>query len=353
MKVVSIVSAERSGSTLLDMLLGSIDGFFSAGEMRYLWERGLIQHRRCGCLLEVADCPVWSKVLAASGLSHLDPNDVVRWQNNVARNRHTHRLLNASGACERDPQLARLIETMGVLHEAIGCVTGARVVVDSSKRPADAALARLLPGVQTYVVHVVRDPRGVAYSRARKKAEFDHSRDEMVRRSFASSGANWLWINTVASLLSRDETPVLRVRYEDLVSEPEVWLSRILDFVDEPRAALPLQGRTAMLEPNHTVSGNPDRFSTGETKIQPDNVWQDAIRPTKWLAATGMALPLIRRYGYTIRTGAPRRKVRPRRGRGNPGRESIDDETSHRHLTTGGSLSAEVGVPAHAISVVA
>src|SRR5258708_28770697 len=137
---------------------------------------------------------------------------------------------------------------MTALHEAIGQVTGAGVVVDSSKRAAEAALAMLLPGVQTYVVDVVRDPRGVAYSRGRRKAEFDHERrPELPRQNCASSGANWLWINSVASLLAREKVPVLRVRYEDLVDEPQAWLSRILDFVEEPHAALPLCGHVAML----------------------------------------------------------------------------------------------------------
>jgi len=305
-KCISIVSAQRSGSTLLDMLLGSIDGFFSGGELRYLWERGVIQRRRCGCSLEVSQCPVWSKVLASPGLSHLDPNEVVRWQDSVARSRHTRRLLKAARARRRDPQLARLIETMSSLHEAIGHVAGARVVVDSSKRPADAALATLVPGVQTYVVHLVRDPRGVAYSRDRRKAEFDHDgRREMARQDFASSGANWLWTNGVASLLARYKVPVLRVRYEDLAADPEASLARILDFVDEPHAELPLRGHVAILRPNHTVSGNPDRFSTGETKIDADNEWKDAIGPADWCASTAVSLPLMRRYGYAIRTGAP------------------------------------------------
>jgi hypothetical protein len=132
----------------------------------------------------------------------------------------------------------------------------------------------------------------------------------MVRRSFARSGANWLWINTVASLLARDEAPVLRVRYEDLVSEPEPWLSRILDFIDESHAVLPLRGNVALLEPNHTVSGNPDRFSTGEIKIDADAAWRDAIGTASWCTVTGLSLPLLHRYGYAIRTGAPSRTIR-------------------------------------------
>ena len=39
----------RCGSTLLDMLLGQIDGFVSAGEVRELWLRGCVEDRPCGC----------------------------------------------------------------------------------------------------------------------------------------------------------------------------------------------------------------------------------------------------------------------------------------------------------------
>lgn len=48
-RVLSIVGYTRSGSTLLDSILGELDGVFSAGELHYLWERGLLEHRTCGC----------------------------------------------------------------------------------------------------------------------------------------------------------------------------------------------------------------------------------------------------------------------------------------------------------------
>ena len=44
--VLYVAGAGRSGSTLLDNLLGQIPGFFSAGELRYVWERGLIDGRQ-------------------------------------------------------------------------------------------------------------------------------------------------------------------------------------------------------------------------------------------------------------------------------------------------------------------
>jgi len=48
-RVLYILGWGRSGSTVLGNILGEIDGFFSAGELHYLWERSLVEGRACGC----------------------------------------------------------------------------------------------------------------------------------------------------------------------------------------------------------------------------------------------------------------------------------------------------------------
>ncbi len=62
-QVLYVGSWGRSGSTLLDLMLGQIPGFFSVGELRYLWERGLSERQLCGCGAPVPECPFWAAVL--------------------------------------------------------------------------------------------------------------------------------------------------------------------------------------------------------------------------------------------------------------------------------------------------
>ncbi|GFJ89664.1 hypothetical protein [Phytohabitans rumicis] len=50
------------------------------------------------------------------------------------------------------------------IYEAAARVSGASVVIDSSKHSALAHCLRWVPGLDLRVVHVVRDARGVAYS---------------------------------------------------------------------------------------------------------------------------------------------------------------------------------------------
>src|SRR3954453_12253516 len=63
LRVVLVAGSGRSGSTLLTQLLGSLPDTFAVGELRYLWERGVVEHRLCGCGASLPDCPLWQQIL--------------------------------------------------------------------------------------------------------------------------------------------------------------------------------------------------------------------------------------------------------------------------------------------------
>ena len=69
----------RSGSTLLDRMLGRLDDVWSVGELVHLWERGLKENNRCGCGRCFADCPFWRRVgeVAFGGWDTLDADEVL------------------------------------------------------------------------------------------------------------------------------------------------------------------------------------------------------------------------------------------------------------------------------------
>lgn len=78
MKVLYIGGTGRSGSTILDQILGQLDGFFAVGELSQIWERGLVSRRKCGCGMPVPECPVWSPILARAfgGPWTIDPSRI-------------------------------------------------------------------------------------------------------------------------------------------------------------------------------------------------------------------------------------------------------------------------------------
>ena len=62
-KIILIAGHSRSGSTLLDRLLGEMDGFVTVGELRCLWIRGLIDDQLCGCGVAFQSCDHWQDIV--------------------------------------------------------------------------------------------------------------------------------------------------------------------------------------------------------------------------------------------------------------------------------------------------
>jgi hypothetical protein len=219
--------------------------------------------------------------------------------------RHTWRLLRMTpGHSTRDAALEAYVGVSARLLHALAGVTGARVIVDSSKRPPDGALLRLLPGIVPYYVHLVRDPRAVAYSWSRRKQQLDKGRPaEMKPHGPAASTLSWIGWNVAAEALRRrhPREKSLVLRYEDFVARPRPSLEAIAALVGERPEPLPIEGeRDALLAPNHTVSGNPSRFSIGRIQLREDREWMTRQPVRDRLLVTGLAAPMLRRYGYEL-----------------------------------------------------
>lgn len=309
MKIIYLLAWGRSGSTVLGNLLGELDGFFHGGEIRTIWGLGLRHGRLCGCGVPVRDCPVWSEIMEMTfrqpDLSGIDPNDVYKWQLEVMRMRHMGKLMNLSpGGPTGWRALDSYRRVQASLYQAIRQVTGASTIVDSSKRPPDAALLPLLPELDSYVIHLVRDPRAVAHSwRGRKRSPGEGRAEEMLRYSLVTSSRNWLAVNLSGEALRRrwSNGRVTLLRYEDFAADPRSAVSRILTQVDEERKALPfVDDRTALFGTNHTAGGNPDRLTKGRIRIRANADWLAHQPVMDRLVATLVTLPLLHRYGYPV-----------------------------------------------------
>jgi hypothetical protein len=302
-KVLYVVGLGRSGSTILSNSLGQIPGFFSGGELNFIWRHNVIENRLCGCGRPFRECPVWTKVMdeAYGGMDGVDPREMMRLQNLGTRTRHIPSMLTEKGRRTLAERLEKLLISYGRLYEAIGEVTGSRVIVDSSKEPAHGFAMGMVPGVDFYALHLVRDPRAAAYSWSKKKPQPDtDTREHMVRFSPTKSSALWdSWNASAEALWRRTPEGYLRIRYEDFVSDPRESFEKILRLVGEADAEPPLVGeREVKLGVSHTVSGNPNRFETGAVELRPDREWISKMSPRNKALVTALTLPLLKHYGY-------------------------------------------------------
>jgi hypothetical protein len=306
-RVLYIAGSVRSGSTVLDKVLGELDGFFAGGEISYVWERGLVENWLCGCGARFRDCPVWSAVLrsAFGGIDAVDARRMIALQRKATRIRYVPRVVLSSrngGASGAD--LAPLRENLSRLYSAIRSTTGSRVIVDSSKLPGYGYLLDGVPGIDLRVVHLVRDPRAVAYSWMRKKTQVDRGAEGDMHRSgpFMSSVLWSIWNSTAEALWKPSPERYLLLRYEDFVRDPSAAVRRIQGWLGEEAGDLRfLDGHSVRLGVAHTVAGNPNRLETGRIQIHPDLEWTSRMALRDRALVTGLTWPLLKHYRYPVR----------------------------------------------------
>ena len=236
--LIYITSNSHSGSTLLDMLIGSHSQCLTLGEIHKLTQKS---EGVCACGAEnYRECLFWSDVsrrLAEHGAPALSELQL-HSKDQAEFQRVNHALFR-------------------VLQEKVGCSW----FVDSSKKLS--RLSQLLrdPEFRVLPLHIVRRPEGVVCSNIAKGRSY---REEL--RAYHHD----LW-ERYAFLRRR---PHLLVSYESLCSNPEWVLTGIM-------AAMGLSFEPAQLEwtehEHHNVNGNKRTRTSRQSAIRLDERWRRAL----------------------------------------------------------------------------
>jgi hypothetical protein len=295
LKVLYIAGWGRSGSTLLNNILGQLDNFVAVGELRYVWDRGVQNNQRCGCGEGFRQCAFWSRVFreAFGGFEGVSSVEMVALREQFDHARKILQVGNINSA-----GLERYRNSLVKLYKGVATVSAATVVVDSSKTPAHGRILQDSSDLELHVVHLVRDPRAVAYSWQRKKPTAEGS--FMTQFSSTRSALLWNGMNTATEMLRRRHPErYLRIRYEDLVTAPRETLESVTKLVGADTTQIPASpdGRLR-LDPVHVFSGNPSGFDFGTINLRADNEWREKLALKDWLIVTTLTAPLLRRYGY-------------------------------------------------------
>ena len=213
-KVVYVVGAHRSGSTVLGVTLGNCDGVFFAGELHsWLTRRGVPSFGgEQGAQLWQAiaeEVPNAHELFGHETQLTLDRSSVIYRPQKWPRRRR----LRGS--------YRRIYED---LYRAIARQTGSSQIVDTSHYPLRAMELQAMSGIELYLLFLVRDPQGIVDS-------FDARRSDSPSKSALLTNAQ-LWVTYVLSLLAFMRHPRERrmfVRHEDFLADPEGVLRQILD----------------------------------------------------------------------------------------------------------------------------
>ena len=291
-RVLYIGGSPRGGSTILALALAGRVGVVAGGELERIWEDGFRRNRRCSCGKRFRACPWWSRVIrtAFGGFNGVDAQAMHRIATRHDGMRRSV-FLPFSRQETSVPETARWLGALARLYVALRTVSGARIIVDSSKSASYAAWLTRVPGIQVRAIHLLRDSRAVAYSWQRRTI--------LPRLGTARASAQWNayhlpWIVTGWT----GRMPVRRLRYEDFAAAPGPTLARLWRW-----AGRPVGGRRASPR-HHVLSGNPVRMIANGSSIREDRAWQGGLSRGTWLRATVYTWPLLAQFGYLRRHGA-------------------------------------------------
>jgi hypothetical protein len=305
-RVIYIMGAARSGSTVLAALLGSHPDVFCAGELSYLPGNGWRGAEYCSCGQPGNVCPFWNDArskwhrLTAGGNLQCYERLIQRTELSGQSWR------DLSKRHDRDDPVWRpYARHTWAVFEAIRQASGKTTVVDSSKRRTRALALAMIPGIDLRVIHLVRDVRGVAWS-MQKRLERDDSRgvpEQRPGRHAWRTTAGWIQNHFECQRVLGRLVPgrFVRLRYEDIVTDPAGALAALAPVlgVDVTETARQL-GAGEPIRMEHVIAGNRLRMA-GRLRLKPDVEWQNALGPLDRWVCWAMAGWLLRRYGYRRR----------------------------------------------------
>lgn len=300
-KLVYIAGYGRSGSTVLSIALGQHKEIFGCGEIitlgHHVWEN----NEYCSCGSPIHDCEFWREAVGlwGEGQSLSLVSDYGKLQDQFEPMISVSRMLRHSLTRERFDTYSR--HTLRLL-EAIARHSNRGLVVDSSKLPGRAAALARIPGLDLYVIHLVRDGRGVAWSLLKS-----YQRDKRIglqkdieAKPVMRTALRWATVNLATESLARRLGPrrFMRIRYEDFTRDPKESLKQIGDLIGADFGEVGEQIKAGKpLEPGHQMAGNRLRMNA-TIELSPDIKWKSQMPGRKQALFTWLCAWLLRRYGY-------------------------------------------------------
>ena len=264
--ILYIAGYSRSGSTILDMLLGAHPEAVSTGELTFILEDGRDPKRLCTCGEPYAKCQFWGAWIAA----HLPDEKTAASLRHMETRENLDKVLSGDVSTPEAESYKAYIDG---LMSHIGQAAAPQVIVDSSKTARDAAGRALalsrIAGFDVRMLHLTRNPRSTVKSYIETGSNWA-AEGYHKKKSFESWRPifGWKYANAIARQVGRElgDDRYMHVRYENLMNNPEAELARIgafsgLDLTDIAKAVS--SGEKFLAE--HNVVGN-------RTRLEPQTI---------------------------------------------------------------------------------
>jgi len=320
-RLVYLLAASHSGSTLLAMLLGSHPDAFTVGELK-LNSLGDTAQYLCSCRRRIGECSFWKEVICdldSQGLqfSIESPGTDLQWRatsyiKRLLRPLHRGSALESlrDWALNLSPawrgNLPEIKKRNLLLLNTIARLSGRRVIVDSSKVALRLKYLLRIPEIEIRVVRLIRDGRAVSLTYMDPAGFADSANPSLrgggngsgrdsERLPMAAAAREWRRSNEEAEslLAGLDRSSWTLVRYEDLCAQPAATMKRLFQFLKLDPDRVPDNFRSW----DHHVLGNGMRLDD-RSEIRLDDRWRSVLTGNDLKEFEREAGALNRKLGY-------------------------------------------------------
>ena len=300
MQLNFILCPSYHGATLLSLLLNNHSRISSLGDTLPPRKPDVT----CACGEKVSKCEFWIKIeerLHTDNYANLDR--LLPWYpilvRNPSRNTKINRIIEkavfaglpASLAIRSIWRNAKVFNDISIEFSRTVCdIAGTDLFIDSKKPMISVIVQSILDKAKNLkVLHIVRDPRGFAFSS--KKHKKSVSLDQICK--------NWTMYhrNTIKLNSILNEVNILTVRHEDLCDDPETTMRKIFKHfgVGYENVFCP------PINPlKHHLIGNRGTLERFDGEVRCDDTWRTTLSKEEQKEILELTYPLSDKYGYYL-----------------------------------------------------
>ena len=314
MNILYVASDTRSGSTMLDYILGDNPHVVSVGEIRFLHSHivesgvGHSYGWKCSCGEKLKQCDFWGAVIReyeSEGRNvEKDETSYIQRKSGVLSNLALLVALYLPienlrkivvGLTQTDGEsVTNLTNTLRYMH----LIANTDFVLDSSKKGRQLSClidaARDDSSTEVKVIHLMRDPRATVWSKVRRKGKTD----SLI--VYLRSMVGWVLQNAEISIARSlvDQRNWVTIRYEDLCSDTDRVIASVCEQFDLPKHET---GGEIIKDSKHNICGSPTRFDRGKSQVSLEVDWIKKYGFFQKMIYVIFAWPFLGVLGYGYR----------------------------------------------------
>ncbi len=297
--IIYIAGYGRSGSTLLERILGSNDYLFGLGEVKFIFDSLINGNSFCSCGKKVQNCDYWGKVIKETGL---EDNDVIKGFEKMRKeSEYFHTLIFKLFNSDQKRYIKLIDDLYNNIIKYASPET--KYIIDSSKTARDSFFRPFILSKEfnVKIIHLIRDGRGCMWSNIKgSNRKMEKGLDPNLKFPSLRTSISWTLANLSPHLyyMTHKRDNYIRVKYENLVEYPKKTLEDIGDYL-----SVDLTEQINMLENQkviplgHQLAGNRLRKKR-KIILKNDNEWKEKLNLYNRVIFGLFSWPLALKYNY-------------------------------------------------------